>query len=265
MRCAAIVFLAVGSLFAVPASAEPGLDQILAEIRRGEAEREAALRETVYMAEARVVEWRDSTRRAAKRETLSVRRVYTRAPDLFHEEYLSMTIDGRRLSEAEIERELAKQRRGGRSRGGQGRFESPFRAEAADLYEFRLLGETTLEGRPALAIGFAPREPDASRFEGTLLVSAADYQPLHVQMTPSMLPGMLEEFAMSIRFAEIGGYRLPAYLFMEMRIRVNILVTLADRTLSIEDHYSDYRLNPGLPDELFAQTGRSRDSGGSRR
>jgi hypothetical protein len=32
---------------------------------------------------------------------------------------------------------------------------------------------------------------------------------------------------------------------------VSFLITLADRTLSIEDRYSEYRLNVGLEDDIF--------------
>ena len=79
-----------------------------------EAAREAAIHDMVYTAETRVIEWEDSARQQVKSETLSVRRVYVRAPDQMHNEYLSMTIDGRELNRKEMERELAKQRRGGR-------------------------------------------------------------------------------------------------------------------------------------------------------
>jgi hypothetical protein len=38
---------------------------------------------------------------------------------------------------------------------------------------------------------------------------------------------------------------------MDMRVKVSFLVTLADRTLSIEDRYSDYELNVGLDPGIF--------------
>jgi hypothetical protein len=248
-------------------AAEPRLEEILTGLRRAEAARESSVREMVYIAEARVVEWEDPSRTEIRRETESLRRVYVREPDLMHNEYLSMSIDGRPLSRREMERELAKQRRGGRRDGG-GSFLSPFSPEADGLYDFRLLGKVDYEGQPAWRIGFAPREPDETRFRGTALVSRGDFQPMYVEMAPSELPGVLEEFAMSVRFEPVGGFRLPARFLMQMRVKVSVLVTLADRTLTIEDRYSDYRLNPGLDDALFdepAGAGGSPPASGRRR
>jgi hypothetical protein len=152
-----------------------------------------------------------------------------------------------------MERELAKQRRGGRRQGSGEQFLSPFSSEAAGLYDFRFLGESSFEGLPAWRIDFVPKKSDQTRFRGTALVARSDYEPLYVEMAPSELPGVLEELSMSIRFAPVEGYSLPAHFLMEMRIKVSVLVTLADRILTIEDRYSDYRLNPGLDDSLFAQ------------
>ena len=56
---------------------------------------------------------------------------------------------------------------------------------------------------------------------------------------------------MNIRFAPVSGYQLPPMFSMDMRIRISFLITLADRTLSIEDRYSNYRLNVGLDDDIF--------------
>ena len=71
-------------------------------------------------------------------------------------------------------------------------------------------------------------------------------------MAPSKLPGVLKEFAMSVHFAPFGEYWLPSVFSMDMRVRISFLVTLADRTLSIEDRYSDCRLNVGLDDDIFS-------------
>ena len=68
-----------------------------------------------------------------------------------------------------------------------------------------------------------------------------------------MPPRVLEEFAMNIRFAPVDGYWLPSVFNMDMHVRVSFLFTLTDRTLSIEDRYSEYRLNVGLSDEIFSE------------
>lgn len=232
-------------------AANPTIEAVLREIQRAEAARKAAVRDMVYTAETRVIEWEDAARKTVKSETLSVRKVYMREPDQMRNEYLSMIIDGRELSEKQMQRELAKQQRGGR-REGSGGFQSPFSAEAAPLYAFQLSGPRLFEGQSVLVVEFTPKQAGENLFSGSAFVSQDDYQPVYVEMAPAELPRVLEEFSMSIRFAEVEGYRLPSVFDMDMRVRVSFLVTLTDRTLSIEDRYSEYRLNVGLEDEIFS-------------
>ena len=228
----------------------PTVETILREVQRAEAAREAAIRDMVYTAETRVIEWEDASRRAVKSETLSVRRVYVHEPDKIRNEYLSMTIDERELSQREMQRELAKQQRGGR-RDGNGEFQSPFGVEAAALYDFELKEAELFEGQTVWVVEFTPKQAEENLFSGRAYISQKDYQSVYVEVAPAVLPRVLEEFSMSIRFAEVEGYRLPSLFSMDMRVRVSFLVTLADRTLSIEDRYSDYRLNVGLEDDIF--------------
>jgi hypothetical protein len=232
-------------------SVNPTVETIIRELQRAETAREAAIRDMVYTAETQVIEWEDASRRTVKTETLSVRKVYVREPDQLHNEYLSMTIDGRELTEKEMKRELAKQQRGGRNDGDAGDFQSPFSAEAAPLYDFKLNGEQLFEGRAVWVLDFTPKQAEKNLFSGSAYISQEDYQPVYVEMAPAVLPRVLEEFAMNIRLAPVGGYPLPSVFKMDMRVRVSFLITLSDRTLSIEDRYSGYRLNVGLDDEFF--------------
>jgi hypothetical protein len=101
-------------------------------------------------------------------------------------------------------------------------------------------------------VEFTPKQAEENLFSGIAYVSQADYQPVYVEMAPAELPRVLEEFSMNIRFTEVEGYRLPSVFSMDMRVRVSFLVTLTERTLSIEDRYSEYRLNVGLEDDIFS-------------
>jgi hypothetical protein len=228
----------------------PTIETILGKVQQADEARESAIRDMVYTAETRVIEWEDASRRAVKSETLSVRRVYVREPDQLRNEYLMMTIDGRQLTQKEMERELAKQQRGGR-REGNGEFQSPFSVEAAPLYDLELEEPKLFEGQAVWIVRFTPKEAGENLFTGSAYVSQKDYQPVYVEMAPVALPGVLKEFAMSIRFAPVGGHQLPSVFSMDMRIRISFLITLADRTLSIEDRYSNYRLNVGLDYDIF--------------
>lgn len=117
----------------------PTLEAILSQIRQADAAREEAIRDMVYTAETTILEWEDPSHKTIKSETQSIRRVYQREPNQLHNEYLSMTIDGRRLSDREMDRELAKQRRGNR-RQGEEEPQSPFSFEMADRYSQWICG-----------------------------------------------------------------------------------------------------------------------------
>ena len=51
--------------------------------------------------------------------------------------------------------------------------------------------------------------------------------------------------------APVDGFWLPEVFSMDMHVRIDFLLTLSDRTLSIVDRYSQYRLNVGVDPELF--------------
>lgn len=149
-----------------------------------------------------------------------------------------------------VETILREVQRGGR-RDGNGEFQSPFSAEAAPLYNFEIKGMALFEEQAVWVVEFTPEQAEENLFSGSAYISQEDYQPVYVEMAPAVLPRVLEEFSMKIRFAAVEGYRLPSVFSMDMRVRISFLVTMADRTLSIEDYYSDYRLNVGLDDDIF--------------
>ena len=238
------ILLLAGSPF-VPAE-DARMRTILAGIQRAEAVREAAISDMAYMAETRVVEWVDEARKEIKKETHSLRKVYVLGGDQIHNEYLTMTVDGRRLSSKQMQRELAKQRR-----GGEGGFSSPYNPETAPLYNFELKGLKRYEGREVWIVAFEPKQAADDLYSGTAYVSTQDYQTQYLEISPAKLPGVLKQFAMSIRFAPVDGFWLPEVFSMDMHVRIDFLLTLSDRTLSIVDRYSQYRLNVGVDPELF--------------
>jgi hypothetical protein len=246
-----VVILALMLLYPQPGRAgNPTLQTIIAGLQRTDAAREASIQDMVYTAETRVLEWDDASRTTVKSETLSLRRIYVGEPDQIHNEYLSMTVDGRKLSDKEMERELAKQRRRGRSSDAE-EYQSPFKPEAAEQYQFDLKGEGIYEGQTVWLVDFNPKEARENLFSGTAYISQNGYQPVYVEMAPAVLPGALKELSMSIRFAPVEEYWLPSEFSMDIRVQISFLVTLVERTFSIEDRYSDYRLNTGLEDEFF--------------
>ena len=68
---------------------------------------------------------------------------------------------------------------------------------------------------------------------------------------PARLPWVVADTDMKLDFDWEQGYLLPDRFEMNMDLRIRFIVTLLDRRLRIEDRFTDYRFNSGLPDSLF--------------
>ncbi len=226
----------LAALAACPAGALT-LEEVLETMRAQERRLDAEVHDMVYLAEATLVEWQDFPGGRQRRRTESVRRVTVVRPDTMRNEYLSMSIDGRPLSQAEMRRET------GRDRGRSAALKSPFREDMAGLYLFRLSGSELLEGVPVWVVEFEPRQAGEGLGRGRAYVDAAGRHAVALEFTPSRLPGVVKHLQMTLRLAPVEGYWLPSRFTMEARVKVQFLFTLAERTFSFEDRYSHYRLN----------------------
>lgn len=233
-------------MFTVPAPPGHTAEAIVAGVYR----RQAALAQSVadgqYRAEYRYEERNpDSTIRALETCT---RRVSVRG-ERRHVEFLEVTANGRVLEGRDRERKLRELR-------GKGLVQDwtrmPFLLETRDEYSYELAGTDSAAGRPAWIVGFKPVRRDGRHIVGRAWVlSDSGHDVARLEFRPDRLPFVVPQMKMVLHYAPTAGMMLPVFFELDMRVHVRLILTLADRYIRIEDRFSEYRFNTGLPDSLF--------------
>ncbi|MDA2912696.1 hypothetical protein MYX77_01835 [Acidobacteriia bacterium AH_259_A11_L15] len=78
-------------------------------------------------------------------------------------------------------------------------------------YDFRLLGQETLEGRPAYQLEVTPRREDTFLFQGTIWVDTEDFAVVRAQGKPAKRPSFWTRDIDFLRtFKKVGPFWLPA-------------------------------------------------------
>jgi hypothetical protein len=62
---------------------------------------------------------------------------------------------------------------------------------------------------------------------------------------------VVKKLDMVMTFAKEQGYWLLNKFEMQAKIKVKFLITFANVNFTLEDNYSDFRLNMEIPDSLF--------------
>ncbi len=77
-------------------------------------------------------------------------------------------------------------------------------------YDFRLLGQETLAGRPAYQLEVTPRREDTFLFQGTIWVDAEDFAVVRAQGKPAKRPSFWTRNIDFLRtFKKVGPFWLP--------------------------------------------------------
>lgn len=224
----------------------PGIDELMAVVYRREVELDRQVRDAQFLAEYRYEE-READGRLRAVETCT-RRVYVRGGRQVVE-FLTVTADGRVLEGRERERKLRELRAKGLA---QDRTRMPFQRETADEYRYELAGDTLLDGRRAWRVEFRPARRTGRHIIGRGWLSAdSTCDILRLQFRPDRLPLVVPEMDMTLAYEQAGDRTLPARFELKMRVLVRLIVTLAERHISIEERFGGYRFNTGLPDSLF--------------
>jgi len=78
-------------------------------------------------------------------------------------------------------------------------------------YEFRLIGEETLAGRPAYRLEITPKREDTFLFSGTVWVDAVDFAVVRATGRPAKRPSFWTRKIDFVRtFKKVGPFWLPA-------------------------------------------------------
>jgi len=233
-------------LLAAVATGEVQVDSVLDAVFVRAAERTAAIRDATYIGAYLYREF-DSEGNQLREETCR-RRVYTKGYGNQHLEFLDVRVNGKELAGRARSVQIALLKQKGLV---QDEAAMPFRLETMDSYNYELLGSDTLGGREVWVVGFDPLHRSMKTVTGQALVDKATFDILQLRFKPAWLPWVCVGTCMTLYLRELDGYTYPYFFEMDMTIRVKVLITLAHRRLRVEDRFTDYQFNTGLPDSLF--------------
>jgi len=170
----------------------------------------------------------------------------------FHEYYL----DGVRQDEkkrAEQVREDEKRRRQGRGRDASINPLAPFSPENRQHYRITLLDNESRQGVDCYHINADCLVEDENLLEGDFWFDREGFNLVYAEFHPAELPSPLKQLDMvQSRIRHESGYWLPDRFYLRGRGKVMLVIKFA---FEVEEQYSNHRLNAGLSDELFKETG----------
>lgn len=239
-------FTSVLPLFA--AEVQNNIDFIVSQAGMEQERMEKGVKDMNYLAKSSFVQ-KNNEGKTEKRVD-SKRMVYQKNTDKIYMKYVSMSFDNKELSQDELNKEIAKQKK---RKDGKMEAKSPFSPLMRSSYTFSLAGETKFANQDAWIVGFKAKEKADKFIDGKAYISKKNYNVLYMDFTPSKLPGVIKSIKMSMEFSPVQGYWLPYKFKMEMYLKVKFILTIADKHMEMEDNYSDYKINTNLPDSLFKE------------
>lgn len=231
---------------APPTPGDISVAVVVERVFRRQAELAAERTDASYIGEYLYLEY-DGKGKLRREETCR-RRVFRKGYDRQHIEFLSVAVNGKELAGRRRERQIWMLRRKGLV---QDEARMPFRLETRDAYEYELEGADTCCGQEAWVLEFEPRRRSMQTVVGRAWISQASGDVLRLEFRPARLPWVCVGTRMVLHFGEQQGQILPTFFEMDMGIRVKVFITLAERRIRVEDRFSDYSFNQGLPDSLF--------------
>ena len=123
----------------------------------------------------------------------------------------------------------------------------PLTPEGKDYYDFNLKGDETKNGVDAWIVSFNAKKKKKGYLNGIMYVSKNTFDLIYSEYVPAKLPPMVY-LKFRLTYSQIQGYWLLTRLQMNLNIEVNFLYY---RNMTVEEIYSDYKLNNQLEDSLF--------------
>jgi len=226
------------------------LDEILDRVARGEAHRDSLIRDQAFTATVRVVRDAADKKKAPELISEDVYRVYRRKPDQMR------TVRVRQWR-------LKPDRKGDDDSDvsfSSGTSEMlvtfAFRPEARRDYRYRIVGRDLVGDHLVYRIAFEPRSVlDPSNPSGVVWVDTNDFVIMRQEVNFDRSPMPL--FLKGIDRMVIERQRVDSLWVLKralLRITLTVPLPQVGRTLDMAILYSDYSMNQGLPDSLFAKT-----------
>src|SRR5262249_26699510 len=121
---------------------------------------------------------------------------------------------------------------------------------SADNYEFKLLGEETLEGHRAYLLSMNPKRDEKDLIRGKLWVDAASYNILRIEGSPVKAPSWwIRDLYILMSFAEVDGMWLRTFTHAVANVRFKGKYVMESRDLeysSVQQNASRARRYPGM-------------------
>lgn len=182
-----------------------------------------------------------------KKDIIIQRRVYMKKPGKRHDEYLSMTVNGKQLSKEEMEKEIESWKK--RSKAQESKM--PLTPEGKDAYNFKLIGEKVINSIQVWIVEFIAKQKDDGYVNGKLYISKNDYNIIRTEFSPVKLPSIIKGLDLVLTYSEVQGYWLPVKFEMDMKINVKFVLNMYYKHIKIEDVYFQHKFNSQLEDSLF--------------
>ena len=221
-------------------SGEPDLENIVERARLRQMEILEKAGDAVFVAESIYREKKKDG--GLKKEVVTRKRVYTRGFSKRHDEYLSMSINGRKLSKEEMEEELEDDGK------DDDKMRMPLTPEGEGAYNFRLVGSDNLNGVDVWIIEFSARKKDKKYVNGKGYISKDTCDIIRTELAPAKISRLVKDLKVCVTSACIQGYWMPVKFEIDVKVKLSFLYY---KHITIEETYSDFRLNNKFDDSIF--------------
>lgn len=229
------------------------LDEILERVARGEARRESLITDQSFLAGIRVMREVTNTKKEPRLVEELVWRVYRKRPDKVRAILL-------RRREPKPPKAGAKASVDVDFSPGMGEevVNFAFRADARDNYRYRIVGRDLVAGHLIYRIQFEPRSAlDPFSPSGLVWVDTNDFVIVREEVSfgRSPVPLIMKSIdRMVVEREQVRGHWVLSRVLM--RAELTLSVPTFGRSFDVAMHFSDYRINTGLADALFAPVSR---------
>ncbi len=218
---------------------EPSLDYIVEKMKAKQLNILGEIDDSICLAESIYREMRKDG--GLKKRVVTKKRIYMKGTSKRHEECLSMNVNGRMLSKAEMEKEF-------KNGGDQQEVKLPLTPEGEGHYDFHLAGSGVCNGMDVWMIDFRAKKKKDEFVNGRGYISKDTFDVVRIELVPAKLSRLVEDLKVSVTSARIQGYWMPVKFEMDLKIRVSFLYY---KHITVEETYSEYRLNNQLEDSIF--------------
>ena len=221
-------------------SQEPDLEQIIekTKIRQyavlDEVGCAICMAETVYRERKRNGE--------LKKEVLTSRRIYTKGDDKRYDEYLSMSINGKKLSRKEMEKEIED------DKDDENEMKMPLTPEGEGGYDFYLSGSTEFNGEDVWIVGFRAKKEEDGYVNGKAYITKNSYDIIHAEASLAKIPRLVKDLKISVTSMPVGDYWMPEKFEVDLKIKLSFIYY---KRITIEEKYYGYELNCDTDDSIF--------------